>query len=68
MQVDLDKHTIEVIKDFERINEPVLASVIQLAAEVSYLKGYTDALEQEAKNQKIDMDKIDINLGYEGIN
>lgn len=68
MQVDLDKHTVEVIKDFERINEPVLASVIQLAAEVSYLKGYNDALVKEAKNQKIGMDKIDINLGYEGIN
>lgn len=69
----LDKHTQEVINDFKALGDDgiAIANTIKLAAEVSYLKGYTDCLDKELKkinDKKIDMDKIDINLAYEGVN
>lgn len=72
MQVKLDQHTQEVINDFSKLGDEgiAIANTIKLASEVSYLKGYSDCMDQEIKNRQMAAfeNKIDINLAYEGSN
>ena len=69
MNINLDKHTQKIINDFMAI-DPVLANVLKLASEVSYLKGYQDS--QDSFNRFLTAqevrDNTDINMAYEGVN